>query len=96
MLDKALLGNRYTCFQCGTKFYDLNREVPTCPDCDADQQEAPIQDLKALLSSRGKPPIHPVDEDEKLDVPDDDDDDDDNLDDDDDDDDEIPALDDEL
>lgn len=52
-LDKTLLGTRYTCYSCGTKFYDLNRPTPTCPECDADQNEAPVQDLKALLS-RGR------------------------------------------
>jgi len=45
---KAKLGNRYTCFQCGTKFYDLNRD-PLCPDCSADQREAPVRDIRSLL-----------------------------------------------
>ena len=49
-LDKTKLGTRYTCFSCGTKFWDLNRPVPTCPECEADQNEAPVQDLKALLT----------------------------------------------
>lgn len=53
MLDKARLGTRYTCFQCGTKFYDLNRPTPSCPECSADQREAPVQDIKALLSKGG-------------------------------------------
>src|SRR5690606_34191853 len=47
---KARLGTRYTCFQCGTKFYDLNRE-PMCPECQADQGQAPVRDLKALLGT---------------------------------------------
>jgi len=47
--DKAALGSRYTCFQCGTKFYDLNRPEPTCPECNADQREAPVRDVKSLL-----------------------------------------------
>jgi len=47
------LGNRFTCFQCGTKFYDLGREDPICPDseCSADQRNAPARDLKALFGS---------------------------------------------
>ena len=53
MLDKAKLGSRYTCFKCGTKFYDLNRPVPSCPDCTADQREAPPRDIRSLLGSRG-------------------------------------------
>ena len=52
MYDKAMLGNRYVCFQCGTKFYDLNRAEPTCPECGADQREAPVRDIKALLAGR--------------------------------------------
>lgn len=47
--DKAALGNRYACFQCGTKFYDLNKPEPLCPECGADQREAPVRDIKALL-----------------------------------------------
>jgi hypothetical protein len=54
MLDKARLGTRYTCFTCGTKFYDLNKPVPACPECGADQREAPVRDVKALLSKGGR------------------------------------------
>jgi uncharacterized protein (TIGR02300 family) len=53
MLDKARLGTRYTCFKCGTKFYDLNRPVPSCPECQADQREAPARDIRALLGKGG-------------------------------------------
>ena len=55
MLDKANLGTRYVCFECECKFYDLNRETPTCPDCGADQREAPAEDIRSLLSGRGRP-----------------------------------------
>ncbi len=51
MLDKSKLGKRYTCFKCGSKFYDLNKPEPLCPDCNADQREAPVQDIRALLGS---------------------------------------------
>lgn len=53
MLDKAKLGVRYVCFTCGTKFYDLNRPEPLCPECGADQRQAPTRDLKALLAGKG-------------------------------------------
>lgn len=53
MLDKASLGTRYVCYVCGTKFYDLLRPNPTCPDCSADQREAPVRDIKSLLSKGG-------------------------------------------
>lgn len=36
------LGTKYTCFKCGTKFYDLKKPVPGCPKCGADQREAPV------------------------------------------------------
>ena len=35
------LGNKYVCFKCGTKFYDLRKPIPTCPKCGTDQREAP-------------------------------------------------------
>jgi uncharacterized protein (TIGR02300 family) len=49
MIDKAKLGVRYNCFQCQTKFYDLNRPEPLCPECQADQREAPQMDMRSLL-----------------------------------------------
>ena len=93
MLDKTALGNRYICFKCGTKFYDLNRPAPLCPECESDQREAPIRDIRSLLS--GGPSMRkiakeeeeeeamPLDDDDDLEL-DLDDDDDDDLDDDDD------------
>ena len=38
---KARLGNRFSCFSCGTRFYDLNKPDPICPKCSADQREMP-------------------------------------------------------
>ena len=35
------LGKKYTCFECGTKFYDLGRPEPICPRCGVDQRLAP-------------------------------------------------------
>jgi len=35
------LGVKYTCFKCGTKFYDMKRPIPLCPKCGADQRESP-------------------------------------------------------
>ena len=93
MLDKAQLGNRYTCFQCGTKFYDLKRPEPTCPECGADQNDAPVQDIKALLSKGGgRKRKQPVEEEEEEIKPVVDDGDDSSGDDDDDDDDDDLGL----
>lgn len=87
MLDKAKLGKRYSCYECGTKFYDLNRPAPLCPECNADQANAPVRDIRSLLSGGGRK--YEKIEDEDLPKPKakgDDDDDDDDLGDDDDDD----------
>src|SRR5262249_39626260 len=35
------LGTKHRCFQCGTKFYDLNRPEKICPKCKANQKNAP-------------------------------------------------------
>lgn len=34
------LGNKYTCYECGCKFYDLNKPEPICPKCNANQKNA--------------------------------------------------------
>ena len=38
---KARLGKRFTCYSCGTHFYDLHKPDPICPKCSADQREQP-------------------------------------------------------
>ncbi len=35
------LGTKHTCFNCGTKFYDLKKAVPVCPKCGTDQRQTP-------------------------------------------------------
>ncbi|HLL53623.1 MAG TPA: FYDLN acid domain-containing protein [Myxococcaceae bacterium] len=35
------LGNKFTCFKCTTKFYDMKKPDPLCPKCGADQRESP-------------------------------------------------------
>jgi hypothetical protein len=49
MLDKSKLGTRFVCFECGTKFYDLNRADPLCPECNADQRNKPVRTMRELL-----------------------------------------------
>jgi uncharacterized protein (TIGR02300 family) len=44
------LGNKFVCFKCSTKFYDLKKPDPICPKCGADQRESPA--LKAPSESR--------------------------------------------
>ncbi len=40
-MDKNELGNKFTCYQCECKFYDLNRPEPLCPQCGTDQSKPP-------------------------------------------------------
>jgi uncharacterized protein (TIGR02300 family) len=35
------LGNKYLCYKCSTKFYDMKKPDPLCPKCGADQRESP-------------------------------------------------------
>jgi uncharacterized protein (TIGR02300 family) len=35
------LGQKFTCFKCTTKFYDLKKPDPVCPKCGTDQREVP-------------------------------------------------------
>ena len=50
-MAKAELGNKHLCASCGTKFYDLNKEVPKCPKCGAEI----IIKIKPRL---GRPPLN--------------------------------------
>ena len=50
-MDKAELGNKRICNSCGTKFYDLKKEVPICPKCGAEF----IVKIKPRL---GRPPLN--------------------------------------
>ena len=70
MQDKSQLGTRYTCFQCGTKFYDLNRPAAICPSCGADQKDDPNPDPReaVLARFRGKGKPSRLDEEEEEEV----------------------------
>lgn len=35
------LGTKWGCYQCGSRFYDLNKPEPLCPKCGADQRQRP-------------------------------------------------------
>lgn len=60
MQDKSKLGKRYACFQCGLKFYDLNRPEPICPKCGADQRENPNPDPREAILARFKGKVGPA------------------------------------
>lgn len=36
------LGNKFVCFKCETKFYDLKKPDAICPKCGSDQRESPV------------------------------------------------------
>jgi hypothetical protein len=59
------LGNKFVCFKCSAKFYDLKKPDPVCPKCGADQREAAASkpaERRTRLSSVPKiiEPIEPV------------------------------------
>lgn len=39
-MSEIKLGNKYDCFSCGIKFYDLGKGAAVCPKCGADQKDA--------------------------------------------------------
>jgi uncharacterized protein (TIGR02300 family) len=49
------LGTKYTCFKCGTKFYDLKKPEPVCPKCGADQRESPALKPSPAAERRPRP-----------------------------------------
>ena len=45
------LGQKHSCFGCGAKFYDLNRDETVCPRCGSNQEEAPrVTDMAAIAA----------------------------------------------
>lgn len=34
-------GNKFVCFKCSTKFYDMKKPDPLCPKCGSDQRQSP-------------------------------------------------------
>jgi uncharacterized protein (TIGR02300 family) len=47
------LGTKWTCFKCGTKFYDLKKPDAVCPKCGANPQDSPT--LKGTPVDRKHP-----------------------------------------
>lgn len=41
MVDREKFGERHNCFECGCKFYDMNRQPPVCPRCGVDVSKPP-------------------------------------------------------
>lgn len=53
------LGTKYTCFKCGTRFYDLKKPEPLCPKCGADQRQSPAN-KPSPAAERRRAPAKPV------------------------------------
>jgi uncharacterized protein (TIGR02300 family) len=54
-MPEIKLGNKYDCYSCGTKFYDLGKAEPICPKCGANQKDASQgESASASPSSRRK------------------------------------------
>jgi hypothetical protein len=47
MAQSKDLGQKFTCFKCECKFYDLGAPEPICPRCGADQRENPELGVEA-------------------------------------------------
>jgi hypothetical protein len=45
------LGFKWSCYSCGAKFYDLGKEEPICPKCEADQRDRPPEEPKSSSES---------------------------------------------
>ena len=41
------LGKKFTCYSCGTKFYNLGKPEAVCPKCGADQKNAKSDEAPA-------------------------------------------------
>lgn len=65
--NKKKLGNRLECNDCGTKYYDLNRQSPTCPKCG--KPFVPVEKPRLKAQKPVEIELEPA---EELDVPADD------------------------
>ena len=65
------LGTKYTCFKCGSKFYDLKKPEPLCPKCGADQRQSPALKPTSSRRHREKEPVAPVEVAEPDELPED-------------------------
>jgi hypothetical protein len=59
---KPGLGHKWVCFNCNTKFYDLGKEVPVCPKCEADQRDRPpvVAEAPPAPSQPKRPSMAPM------------------------------------
>ena len=76
---KTMLGQKWVCYSCQAKFYDLQKPDPKCPKCGADQRQSPaFEKPKRTRAKKAAPPPAPkkavkppppIEEGEDLDTP---------------------------
>ena len=47
-------GNKFTCYSCAAKFYDMKQPDPKCPKCKADPKDDPALKATEKGSKRGQ------------------------------------------
>ncbi len=69
-MPEIKLGNKYDCYSCGTKFYDLGKAEPICPKCGANQKDASHGEAAAAPAKRKRkadiPKVVDIDEAEPI------------------------------
>lgn len=45
------LGNKFECYNCGTRFYDLGKPESICPKCGANQKDSDRADSSATTTA---------------------------------------------
>ena len=48
------LGHKWVCFECSSRFYDLNKADPLCPRCGVDQRTAPPVEVEKPKRAKKK------------------------------------------
>ena len=63
------LGNKFECFSCGTRFYDLGKSEAICPKCGANQKDSDraqsVSTTQAARKRRKAEPPKPVEIDDE-------------------------------
>jgi hypothetical protein len=54
------LGYKWICFSCDAKFYDLGKDEPICPKCEANQQDRPPAESKASSDTPKTKVVRPM------------------------------------
>jgi uncharacterized protein (TIGR02300 family) len=53
-MPELKLGNKFECYNCSTKFYDLGKSEALCPKCGADQKNASQHESPATTPAARK------------------------------------------